>query len=294
MDPAVQLGSDDQSSMTDMDPSGTFGPAGAVATDAMYDDGLLVNNRTNWTIAIEDANSTTGPELELFYFYQVETLTFLWILFALIVLGNGSVLVALLLSKSKKSRMNFFIMHLAIADLSVGLVSVLTDIVWKTTVDWHAGNVGCKFVKFAQILVTYSSTYVLVALSIDRYDAITHPMNFSGSWHRARWLVASAWMISAVMSIPAIFLNEETVIKGHIQCWIHLSQWQWKLYMTLVAISLFFIPTIIITACYSIIIYTIWTKSKVLSYSKAPNSTSSQGTSLTVPHGAIVKFRDEV
>ena len=30
-----------------------------------------------------------------------------------------------------------------------------------------------------QVLVTYSSTYVLVALSIDRYDAICHPMNFS-------------------------------------------------------------------------------------------------------------------
>ena len=31
------------------------------------------------------------------------------------------------------------------------------------------------------MVVTYASTYVLVALSIDRYDAITHPMNFSGS-----------------------------------------------------------------------------------------------------------------
>lgn len=28
-------------------------------------------------------------------------------------------------------------------------------------------------------MTTYASTYVLVALSIDRYDAITHPMNFS-------------------------------------------------------------------------------------------------------------------
>ena len=33
---------------------------------------------------------------------------------------------------------------------------------------------------FSQVVVTYASTYVLVALSIDRYDAITHPMNFSG------------------------------------------------------------------------------------------------------------------
>ncbi|KAH7964012.1 hypothetical protein HPB51_027749 [Rhipicephalus microplus] len=68
-----------------------------------------------------------------------------------------------------------------IPDLGVGLVSVLTDIIWKTTVDWHGGNFGCKVVKFAQVLVTYSSTYVLVALSIDRSDAITRPMNFSGS-----------------------------------------------------------------------------------------------------------------
>lgn len=37
-------------------------------------------------------------------------------------------------------------------------------------------------------MVTYSSTYVLVALSIDRYDAITHPMNFSTSGEFAAWV----------------------------------------------------------------------------------------------------------
>lgn len=46
---------------------------------------------------------------------------------------------------------------------------------------WRAGNIACKIIRFLQACVTYSSTYVLVALSIDRYDAITHPMNFSGS-----------------------------------------------------------------------------------------------------------------
>ncbi|GBN60765.1 hypothetical protein AVEN_99887-1 [Araneus ventricosus] len=39
----------------------------------------------------------------------------------------------------------------------------------------HSGGVGIE------ALVTYSSTYVLVALSVDRYDAIAHPMNFSTS-----------------------------------------------------------------------------------------------------------------
>ncbi|KAH9378577.1 hypothetical protein HPB48_009945 [Haemaphysalis longicornis] len=37
------------------------------------------------------------------------------------------------------------------SDLGVGLVSVLTDIIWKTTVDWYGGHLGCKLVKFAQV-----------------------------------------------------------------------------------------------------------------------------------------------
>ena len=102
------------------------------------------------------------------YFYQVEQLTFLWVLFFFITIGNATVLIALLVSKGRKSRMNFFIKNLAAADLCVGLISVLTDIIWKITISWQAGLIACKIIRFLQALVTYASTYVLVALSIDR------------------------------------------------------------------------------------------------------------------------------
>ncbi|CAG9825079.1 unnamed protein product [Phaedon cochleariae] len=182
----------------------------------------------------------------------------------MIVLGNSAVLVALVVSKSRKSRMNFFIRQLAIADLSVGLINVSTDIAWRITVAWHAGNALCKLIRFLQAVVTYSSTYVLVALSIDRYDAITHPMNFSGSWKRARMLVVLAWMLSILFSLPTVFLFEEKPVEDIPQCWIDLLQWQWKVYMTLVALVLFVIPALIISACYAVIVWTIWTKSKLL------------------------------
>jgi len=48
---------------------------------------------------------------------------------------------------------------------------------------------------------------VLVALSIDRYDAITHPMNFSGSWRRAKVLVAAAWILSGRPSYTLSGIN---------------------------------------------------------------------------------------
>ena len=112
---------------------------------------------------------------------------------------------------------------------------------------------------------------MLVSLSIDRYDAITHPLNLSGCWRRARLSVASAWGLSIIFSVPAVFLNEETMVKGHPQCWINLDPWQWQVYISLVALSLFFIPAIIISACYSIIVYTIWHKSRLMDFPKASN-----------------------
>jgi len=215
--------------------------------------------------------NVTEEEFDHFYFYQTEQLVFLWILLILIVVGNTSVLLALGMSSSRKSRMNYFIKHLAIADLSVGLISVLTDIVWKITVSWHAGNIACKVIRFSQVLVTYSSTYVLVALSIDRYDAICHPMNFSRGWRRARTLVAVAWILSAIFSTPMLILYEEGTVQGHVQCWIDLDEaWQWRLYLTLVAVSLLVLPALLIFSCYIVIVDTIWKQSAALTSSANP------------------------
>jgi len=50
-----------------------------------------------------------------FFCSQTVQFTVLWILFLSIVLGNGAVLIALSFNKARKNRMNFFIMHLALA-----------------------------------------------------------------------------------------------------------------------------------------------------------------------------------
>ncbi|XP_055602618.1 cardioacceleratory peptide receptor-like [Uranotaenia lowii] len=211
------------------------------------------------------SDNVTSEEINNFYFYETEQFAVLWALFTVIVLGNSAVLVTLLLNKNRKSRMNFFIKHLAIADLCVGLLNVLTDIIQRMTVAWKAGNAACKAIRFTQVGVTYASTYVLVALSIDRYDAITHPMNFSGCWNRARRLVAAAWSFSALFSVPIVYFYEEQIIQGRKQCWIELGEpWRWQIYMCWVASSLFVLPALIISACYAIIVKTIWAKGAIM------------------------------
>lgn len=69
--------------------------------------------------------------------------------------------------------------------------------------------------------------------------------------------------------------NEEIVgllcwsLPGHLQCWMDLLEsWHWQIYMSLISITVFFIPACIIATCYSIIIYTIWSKTNILSQNK--------------------------
>ncbi|CAG4936744.1 unnamed protein product [Colias eurytheme] len=218
-------------------------------------------------------SSNTSNDLNVYYFYDSIQFPVMWVLFFLIVLLNASVIAALLCTNARKSRMNFFIMQLAIADLMVGLLYVFVDIVQKITIAWLAGEFMCKVVKFLQAVVMYASTYVLVALSIDRCDAITNPMNFSGSWNRARALVASAWMISIVFSIPLLILYEVKEVQGQLQCWIDLGTTKrWQVWVTLVAVMIFVLPALAIAACYAIIVLTIWTKSKAVVMSPPVNS----------------------
>ncbi|KAG6453484.1 cardioacceleratory peptide receptor [Manduca sexta] len=222
---------------------------------------------------LNTTNTTIAEQVNVYYFYDAIQFTVMWVLFASIVVLNASVIAALLCTNARKSRMNFFIMQLAIADLFVGLIYVFPDIIQKITIAWFAGEFMCKTVKFLQAVVMYASTYVLVALSIDRCDAITNPMNFSGSWNRARALIVSAWLISIVFSIPILILYEVKEVQGELQCWIELgTPSRWQIWMTLVSVMIFVLPALTIAACYAVIVLTIWTKSKAVVMSPPINS----------------------
>ncbi len=57
---------------------------------------------------------------------------------------------------------------------------------------------------------TASKLSTVLTASLLRYDAITHPMNFTGSWRRARCLVAASWGLSIAFSAPILLFYETT------------------------------------------------------------------------------------
>lgn len=69
---------------------------------------------------------------------------------------------------SSLSRVQLFMMHLSIADILVALLNILPQLAWDITARFYGGALLCKFVKYAQVLVLYLSTYILTGMSLDR------------------------------------------------------------------------------------------------------------------------------
>ncbi|XP_045372907.1 neuropeptide S receptor isoform X3 [Camelus bactrianus] len=225
----------------------TAGSPDSNRTVQALDPPVLCTETATFTAVVE------GEEWGSFYHsFKTEQLITLWVLFVFTIVGNAIVLFSTWRRK-RKSRMTFFVTHLAIA-----------DIIWRFTGDFMAPDLVCRVVRYLQVVLLYASTYVLVSLSIDRYHAIVYPMKFLQGEKQAKVLIVIAWSLSFLFSIPTLIIfGKRKLSNGEVQCWaLWPDDSYWTPYMTIVAFLVYFIPLTIISVIYAIVIRTIWIKSK--------------------------------
>lgn len=126
------------------------------------------------------------------------------VIFIIAASGNVPVFVTLLRNRHRKSRIKLMIMHLAIADLIVTFVMIPLEIAWRLTVQWTAGNAICKIMQVLRAFGPYLSSMVLVCISVDRYFAVLHPLKIHDAQRRGKVMLAVAWYISMVSSVPQV------------------------------------------------------------------------------------------
>ncbi|XP_049792302.1 gonadotropin-releasing hormone II receptor-like [Schistocerca nitens] len=105
-------------------------------------------------------------------------------------------------SRHQPSAVYALILHLSAADLLVTVFCIAGEAAWSYAVQWLAGNAACKLFKFAQVFSLYLSTFILVLIGIDRFVAVRYPMRALGTANRLGRLVAAAWGLSALLSLP--------------------------------------------------------------------------------------------
>ncbi|CAG0898810.1 unnamed protein product [Darwinula stevensoni] len=189
------------------------------------------------------------------------------VLFASTLVGNVLLLVALVMERGRMTRLFYFIGHCCVADLITAFFTDFTQMIWKIYTWWYGGNVACKLLKYLQVLGMYLSSYVFVMMSLDRYQAICHPMSYQRRSY-AKWKIATAWFLALMFSIPQLvifsavdFEDKDGTTKT--QCYGTFAvEWGERAYVTFFVTTNFFVPLVVVTFSYVNIYWTIWTNAR--------------------------------
>ncbi|KAM4736983.1 vasopressin V2 receptor-like [Anableps anableps] len=177
----------------------------------------------------------------------------LGVVLALTTLGNSFVLWVLLRRRKHNAPMHLFMVNLCVADLVVAFFQVLPQLIWDITERFQGPDLLCRSVKYLQIVGMFASSYMIVAMTIDRHHAICCPLQAYRVGAMSRWNtpVIVAWALALVLSIPQVFIfSRSEVAPGEFECWGHFAEpWGLKAYVTWMTVAVFLLPALIITIC---------------------------------------------
>ncbi|KAI1231044.1 Vasopressin V1b receptor [Lamprotornis superbus] len=181
---------------------------------------------------------------------------------AVATVGNLGVLLAMYRLRRKMSRMHLFILHLGLTDLGVALFQVLPQLLWKVTYRFLGPDPLCRAVKYLQVLSMFSSTYMLLVMTLDRYLAVCHPLqSLQQPGRQAYAMIGATWLLSCLLSLPQVFifsLREVRPGSGVLDCWADFgSTWAARAYITWTTLCVFVLPVGVLSVCYSLICHEI-------------------------------------
>uniref|UniRef100_A0A669F8M0 Vasopressin V2 receptor n=1 Tax=Oreochromis niloticus TaxID=8128 RepID=A0A669F8M0_ORENI len=175
------------------------------------------------------------------------------VVLALTTLGNSFVLWVLLRRRKHNAPMHIFMVNLCVADLVVAFFQVLPQLIWDITEKFQGPDLLCRSVKYLQIVGMFASSYMIVAMTVDRHHAICCPLQAYRGGAVSRWNtpVMVAWGLALVLSIPQVFIfSRSEVAPGEFECWGHFAElWGLKAYVTWMTVAVFLLPALIITIC---------------------------------------------
>ncbi|XP_064537033.1 dopamine D2-like receptor isoform X2 [Drosophila montana] len=170
------------------------------------------------------------------------------ILFPILTLfGNILVILSVCRERSLQTVTNYFIVSLAIADLLVAVVVMPFAVYFLVNGAWALPNVVCDFYIAMDVICSTSSIFNLVAISIDRYIAVTQPIKYAKHKNSRRvcLTILLVWAISAAIGSPIVLGLNNTPNREPDVCAFYNADF--ILYSSL---SSFYIPCIIMVFLY--------------------------------------------
>uniref|UniRef100_A0A4W6FDI3 Arginine vasopressin receptor 2 n=1 Tax=Lates calcarifer TaxID=8187 RepID=A0A4W6FDI3_LATCA len=207
----------------------------------------------DWSVVSVTPAGANVTERERDALLAVAEVVVLAVILVMALLGNGLVLVVLLRRRRHHNPLHQFMLNLCVADLVVALFQVLPQLVWDAKGRFPGPDFLCRLVKYLQVLGMFASSYMIVAMTVDRHYAICCPLEAHRSGATQRWntFILLAWGLSLLLSLPQVFIfSRSEVAPGVYECWGNFAEsWGLKAYVTWMTLAVFILPVLIITVC---------------------------------------------
>ncbi|XP_051947381.1 neuromedin-K receptor-like [Xyrauchen texanus] len=189
----------------------------------------------------------------------------LWSLaFALVLLvavtGNLIVIWIILAHKRMRTVTNYFLLNLAVSDVSVAALNATVNFVYAAHGDWYFGDAYCRFQNFYPVAAVFASIYSMSAIALDRYMAIIHPLKPRLSATATKGMIACLWILAVILAFPLCFYSTTRAVPPRILCYV-----DWPrpaddpiMYHVIVAVLVYLLPLVVMAATYSRVGLTLW------------------------------------
>ncbi|XP_073970293.1 5-hydroxytryptamine receptor 1-like isoform X2 [Rhodnius prolixus] len=168
------------------------------------------------------------------------------------VIGNILVCVAVCLVKKLRRPCNYLLVSLAVSDLCVAILVMPMALLYELMGTWNLGPIMCDIWVSFDVLSCTASILNLCMISVDRYYAITKPLEYGVKRTPKRMMacVSVVWLGAACISLPPLLIlgnthGEETGQPGT-QCLV-CQDFGYQIYATLLS---FYIPLAVMMFVY--------------------------------------------
>ncbi|KAI6214787.1 hypothetical protein M3Y94_00309600 [Aphelenchoides besseyi] len=171
----------------------------------------------------------------------------------LTVFGNGLVIAAVARERSLQTVTNLLIVSLAVSDLLVAVcvMSFAVYFEWNNFL-WDLGGGLCKLYIGVDVACSTASILNLLAICIDRYIAIGHPLayaQYGTRSSRAFLSIGVVWVVSISVALP-VFLGANQIDSSKQQC--EFTNAYFIIFSSLLS---FFLPCAAMIILYTVIFY---------------------------------------
>uniref|UniRef100_A0A182SC61 G-protein coupled receptors family 1 profile domain-containing protein n=1 Tax=Anopheles maculatus TaxID=74869 RepID=A0A182SC61_9DIPT len=162
------------------------------------------------------------------------------------IFGNTLVIVAFKTERRLRRRTNFYIVSLASADLLVGTLGIPFAIL--ASIGLPRNLHACLFTISLLVVLCTISIFCLVAVSIDRYWAILHPLAYSRNMRTKTtlYIISMCWLIGSIIGfLPLFGWHEQPTEEACL--FVKVMNYDYLVFLYLVTII---IPAVLLLAFY--------------------------------------------